>query len=30
VSEGVEVTEVYTITDVTPKPEDGSDPNARN
>ena len=29
-SEGVEVTEVYTITDVTPKPEDGSDPNARN
>ena len=30
VSEGVEVTEVYTITDVTPKPEDGSDPDARN
>jgi hypothetical protein len=29
-SEGVEVTEVYTITDVTPNPDDGSDPNARN
>jgi hypothetical protein len=27
---GVDVTEVYTVTDVTPKPEDGSDPDARN
>jgi hypothetical protein len=27
---GVDVTEVYTITDVTPKPEDGSDQDARN
>jgi len=30
VNNGVEVTEVYTITDVTPKPEDGSDQDARN
>ena len=30
VNDGVDVREVYTITDVTPKPEDGSDPNARN
>jgi hypothetical protein len=30
VNDGVDVTEVYTITDVTPKPEDGSDPDARN
>jgi hypothetical protein len=27
---GVDVTEVYTVTDVTPKPEDGSDQDARN
>jgi hypothetical protein len=30
VNDGVDVTEVYTITDVTPKPEDGSDQDARN
>ena len=30
VNNGVDVTEVYTITDVTPKPEDGSDQDARN
>jgi len=29
-ADGVQVTEVYAITDVTPKPEDGSDPDARN
>jgi hypothetical protein len=29
VNDGVDVTEVYTITDVTPKPEDGSDQDAR-
>ena len=27
---GVDVTEVYTVTDVTPKPENGSDQDARN
>ena len=30
ITDGVQVTEVYSITDVTPKPEDGSDPDARN
>ena len=30
IADGVQVTEVYSITDVTPKPEDGSDPDARN
>lgn len=30
IKDGVDVTEVYTITDVTPQPEDGSDPDARN
>ena len=30
VDSGVDATEVYSITDVTPKPEDGSDPDARN
>jgi hypothetical protein len=30
VNNGVDVTEVYTITDVTPRPEDGSDQDARN
>jgi hypothetical protein len=30
VADGVDVAEVYTITDVTPKPEDGADPDARN
>jgi hypothetical protein len=30
IADGVDTTEVYTITDVTPKPEDGSDPDARN
>ena len=30
ITDGVEVKEVYSITDVTPKPEDGSDPDARN
>jgi hypothetical protein len=29
-ADGVQVTEVYAITDVTPKPEDGLDPDARN
>jgi hypothetical protein len=29
IADGVQVTEVYSITDVTPKPEDGSDPDAR-
>ena len=29
-ADGVQVTEVYSITDVTPKPEDGSDSDARN
>ncbi len=30
ITDGVQVAEVYSITDVTPKPEDGSDPDARN
>ena len=30
IADGVDVAEVYTITDVTPKPEDGSDQDARN
>ena len=30
VDSGVDATEVYSITDVTPKPEDGSDQDARN
>jgi len=30
IADGVQVTEVYSITDVTPKPEDGLDPDARN
>ena len=30
VNDGVDTAEVYSITDVTPKPEDGSDPDARN
>ena len=30
IKDGVDTTEVYTITDVTPKPEDGSDQDARN
>jgi hypothetical protein len=30
IADGVDTAEVYTITDVTPKPEDGSDPDARN
>jgi hypothetical protein len=30
IADGVDTKEVYTITDVTPKPEDGSDPDARN
>jgi hypothetical protein len=30
IADGVQVTEVYSITDVTPKPEDGSNPDARN
>ena len=30
VDSGVDSSEVYSITDVTPKPEDGSDPDARN
>ena len=30
ITDGVDTTEVYTITDVTPKPEDGSDQDARN
>ena len=30
IKDGVDVTEVYTITDVTPQPEDGADPDARN
>jgi hypothetical protein len=30
VADGVDVAEVYSITDVNPKPEDGSDPDARN
>jgi hypothetical protein len=30
VDSGVDATEVYSITDVSPKPEDGSDPDARN
>jgi hypothetical protein len=30
VEDGVDASEVYSITDVTPKPEDGSDPDARN
>ena len=29
ITDGVQVAEVYSITDVTPKPEDGSDPDAR-
>ena len=30
ITDGVNTAEVYSITDVTPKPEDGSDPDARN
>jgi hypothetical protein len=30
VDSGVDSSEVYSITDVSPKPEDGSDPDARN
>jgi hypothetical protein len=30
VDSGVDAAEVYSITDVSPKPEDGSDPDARN
>ena len=30
ITDGVQVAEVYSITDVTPKPEDGLDPDARN
>lgn len=30
VNDGVDTAEVYSITDVTPKPEDGADPDARN
>lgn len=30
VNDGVDTAEVYSITDVTPKPEDGSDPDAMN
>jgi hypothetical protein len=30
ITDGVQVAEVYSITDVSPKPEDGSDPDARN